>query len=241
MDTTDHLIALDRDGAAFLASCQAAGLGTPVASCPGWNVSDLLWHLTEVHHFWRTVVDDRLDTWEGYEQPARPDDTALPQMFSHGLSELSSVLRSADPAGANWTWSSDRTAGFVIHRMAQETAVHRWDADDASGHPVPIEASLASDGIDEFLEHFLDGPSEGAQQWAGSVHLHCTDVAGEWTVREGDDSFVVTREHAKGACALRGAASDLLLALWRRQPLSTVDVVGDADVAARFVALSPLE
>jgi hypothetical protein len=31
------------------------------------------------------------------------------------------------------------------------------------------------------------------------------------------------------------------LALWRRQPLSVCDVVGDADVAARFVAHSNLE
>ena len=50
------------------------------------------------------------------------------------------------------------------------------------------------------------------------------------------DGFDVTREHAKGDCALRGAASDLLLVLWRRRPMSTIDVVGDADVAARFLA-----
>ena len=30
--------------------------------------------------------------------------------------------------------------------------------------------------------------------------------------------------------------SDILLALWRRVPLSSGDVVGDADVAARFIA-----
>jgi hypothetical protein len=32
-----------------------------------------------------------------------------------------------------------------------------------------------------------------------------------------------------------------VLALWRRTPLSTVDVVGDGAVAARFVAASRLE
>jgi hypothetical protein len=99
-----------------------------------------------------------------------------------------------------------------------------------------VEPALASDGIDEFLHWFhssgADRPSVG-----GSVHLHCTDVDGEWTVREHDGARVVTREHAKGDCALRGAASDLLLVLWRRLPLSAVDVVGDADVAARFVGV----
>jgi hypothetical protein len=82
---------------------------------------------------------------------------------------------------------------------------------------------------------------EGAEPVAGSVHLHCGDVAGEWTVREADAGFVGVREHSKGDCALRGSASDILLALWRRAPLSHLDVVGDADVAARFIAHTSLD
>jgi hypothetical protein len=65
-------------------------------------------------------------------------------------------------------------------------------------------------------------------------------VAGEWTIREAIDGFDVSREHAKGDAAIRGAANDILLALWRRVPLSTCDVVGDTEVAVRFVAASSL-
>ncbi len=213
----------------------------PVPSCPGWSVSDLLWHLTEVHHFWRTVVADKLTTWESYEQPARPADEAIADMYRHGRIELLRTLGGVDPTMPCWTWSSDKTAGFVIRRMTQETAVHLWDAADAAGMTNPIEPVLASDGIDEFLAHFLSNAAEGAEPVSGSVHLHCGDVAGEWTVREGEDGFVVAREHSKGDCAIRGAASDILLALWRRQPLSTCDVVGDADVAGRFVAHTNLD
>jgi hypothetical protein len=61
-------------------------------------------------------------------------------------------------------------------------------------------------------------------------------VPGEWTVTEGGDGFTVVREHAKGDCAIRGTASDIILALWRRVPLSELDVVGDRDVAERFIA-----
>ena len=43
-------------------------------------------------------------------------------------------------------------------------------------------------------------------------------------------------KHAKGDCAIRGTANDILLALWRRIPLSQLDVVGDRDVAERFIA-----
>lgn len=73
------------------------------------------------------------------------------------------------------------------------------------------------------------------------MHIHCTDVAGEWTIRETADGFDVTREHAKGDCAIRGAAHDILLALWRRTPLTNCDVVGDVAVAERFVAASALD
>jgi uncharacterized protein (TIGR03083 family) len=242
MEPTDFLAATARDGAGFVDACEAAGLTVPVASCPGWSVADLLWHLAEVHHFWATIVGDQRDTWEGYEAPARPADDELPAFYRAGLAATLAVLRAAEPSAPNWTWSNDHSAGFVIRRMAQETAVHRWDAEHAAGHDWAIDAGLASDGIDEFLYHFRGDGTDGGQPVGGSVHLHCTDVAGEWTVRPlADGGSEVTREHAKGDCALRGTANDLLLVLWRRLPLSAADVVGDAGVAARFVADPSLE
>jgi uncharacterized protein (TIGR03083 family) len=241
MDRIALLDALERDGLAFAGSCEAAGLDVRVTACPEWNVADLVWHLSEVHHFWRTIVVDRRTTWEGYGQPPRPVDAELLDFYRAGFADTLQVLSAADPAAPVWTWSSDQSAGFVIRRMAHETAVHRWDADQAAHRDMPIEAMLASDGIDEFLHHFLGDGVEGAAPIGGSVHLHCSDVAGEWTVRPNEAGGLdVTREHAKGDAAIRGDASDILLALWRRRPLSNVDVVGDPDVAARFVARTDL-
>ena len=241
MQVKDFLSALERDGAAFVASCESAGRAAPVTSCPDWTVSDLLWHLTEVHHFWRTIVGERRATWEGYAEQPRPGVTELAATYREGLDETVAVLSAADPLAVNWTWSSDHTAGFVIRRMAQETAVHRWDADNAAGAATDIEAHLASDGIDEFLFFHLEWRTDAPVRVGGSVHLHCTDVPGEWTVREGNDAFSVQREHAKGECAIRGTASDILLQLWRRAPLRATDVVGDAEVAARFIAHTGLD
>jgi len=242
MEHTSYLSALARDGAAFADSCTAAGLATNVASCPGWSVADLVWHLTEVHRFWRTIVAEQRSTWEGVEEQPRPTDAVLLSTYRNGLAELQATLAAASPMQANWTWSSDHTAGFVMRRMAQETAVHRWDADTAAVATSPIESALASDGIDEFLTHMLSHAVVDAPHVGGSVHLHCTDVAGEWTVRPTDDgSYSVTREHAKGDAALRGTASDLLLVLWRRQDLASVDVVGDAAIAKQFVAHTSLD
>ena len=238
MEKPDLLAALARDGEAFVAACEAAGTTAAVGACPGWSVADLTWHLGEVLDFWSTIVGDQRDTWEGYQAASRPRDAELPAFVRDRLAHALGVLSAADPAQRNWTWAADHTAGFVIRRMAHETAVHRWDAEQAAGRDAAIEATLASDGIDEFLTHFRDDAAEGAAPVEGSVHLHCTDVAGEWTVRplpEGGND--VTREHAKGDAAIRGAASDILLALWRRRPLSTVDIVGAARVAPPLVAV----
>lgn len=241
MEFADHLAALSRDGVAFADACEAAELAAPVTSCPGWSVADLLWHLTEVHHFWRTIVGEQRTTWEGYQQPARPRDDALLSEYRSGFDATFSVLCAADPGQSNWTWSSDHTAGFVIRRMAQETGVHRWDAEAAAGRDTPIEATLASDGVDEFLAHMLGDVIADAPAVGGSVHLHCTDVSGEWMVRPTDGGGLnVIREHAKGEAALRGPASDLLLVLWRRQGLAKIEVIGDAAVAARFIAHTSL-
>jgi uncharacterized protein (TIGR03083 family) len=223
MNTRELLDALDRDSAAFVEACEVAGLTTPVAACPGWTVADLLWHLIEVHDFWRTVVAEQLVGPESYTQPPRPVAEGLVGMFRHGRVDLLATLASADPDAAVWTWSADHSVAFVIRRMAQETAVHLSDAADAAGISNPLDAALASDGIDEFFTHYLVGPQDPTDPVGGSVHVHCGDVPGEWTIRLDDGEFVVTREHAKGDCAIRGRASDILLALWRRAPLTACD------------------
>src|SRR6478672_2120616 len=123
MEIDEFLASLDRDSAAFGDACGAAAPGVPVASCPGWTVADLLWHLTEVHDFWRTIVAEKRESWEGYQEPQRPSGDGLVDLYRAGSSRLLAALRDADPATPVWTWSQDKTVGFVIRRMAQETAV----------------------------------------------------------------------------------------------------------------------
>jgi uncharacterized protein (TIGR03083 family) len=240
MEKDDFLAALRRDADGFGAACAAGDLDALVPSCPEWRLADLLWHLTEVHDFWRTIAAESMLDPSGYEDPVRPPDGELLTMYRAGVDVLLATLADVDPTTPMWSWSTDKTAGFIVRRMAQETAVHRWDAENAVGEAVAMEPLLASDGIDEFLHLFAGYPYEpgkGPEPVGGSVHMHCTDVAGEWMVVDGEHgSLVTTREHSKGDCAIRGGASDLLLALWRRIPLSRVEVIGDADLAARFIA-----
>jgi uncharacterized protein (TIGR03083 family) len=235
MDRTQFLEAIRRDGDA-LADAAEGNLHLPVASCPGWDVGDLVWHLGEVHYFWRTIAERRLTDPSKVEEPARPADHEVIAWFRAGVGHLLAVLDGLDPATPVWTWSPPHEIGFIVRRMAHETSVHRWDGDDAAGRRLPIEAGLASDGIDEFLAYFTIRRAGDAAPLAGSVHLHCTDVPGEWIVREGDDrTLAVERRHEKGDAAMRGSASDLVLALWRRVGLDALDIVGDRNVAQRLI------
>lgn len=237
--TPDELLrTFDVEHEAFLAACERAGTAAPVPTCPGWTVGDLLYHLYEVQYLWNRVTSERRETFEGMKMPTRPADDRLIGLVRGEHVGYAAMLRSFPVDTPISTWTGPQQWAWLVRRMAQEIAVHRVDAELAAGAAGPIDAALASDGIDEFLEFFLNA-QHGAV--GGSVHIHCTDVPGEWTVREGDDGFTVTREHAKGDCAIRGAAHDILLALWRRAPLTNCDVVGDADVAARFVAASALD
>lgn len=242
MDRNDFLAALQRDAGAFADSCAVAGLDASVPTCPNWRVADLVWHVIGVHEFWGKVVAERWsEPAAAMAPPERPADAELPARSRAAAGAMIEALRATDDDIVVWNWSgTDQNAAWVLRRMAHEMAMHRADADAAAARPLSIEPTLASDGIDEFLNRFLWWVKPDAEPVAGSVHIHCTDVKGEWTIRETESGFDVTAEHAKGDCALRGPASDLLLALWRRVPLSTVDVVGDADVAARFVAYSAL-
>ena len=109
---------------------------------------------------------------------------------------------------------------------------------EPAADPGAADPAASSRAIDDLLGTLDGGDTTG---WTGSVHLHCTDVAGEWlVVHEPGGVVTVTREHAKGGCALRGPAGNLLEVLWRRAGLDQVDVVGDADLAARFVAATEL-
>ena len=80
--------------------------------------------------------------------PARPGRRAAagPARPVHG--ELRAEFRAREPGAPAPTWfGPDQTVGFWIRRMAQETVIHRIDAELAAGLPVtPVPGDLAADG-----------------------------------------------------------------------------------------------
>ncbi len=246
LTTVDYLDAIRRHGDGF-AYAADGNLSTDVSACPGWRVADLVWHLGEVHDFWRRIAEERLDDPNLMDRDLeRPAAEELVAWYRDGVERLHVVLRDSDPATPCWSWSPRKNIGFIVRRMAQETAVHRWDAETAAGHDFAIEPRLAVDGIDEFLDLMVPDANRDAEAPGGSVHLHATDVTdgtGEWQVGDDHGALVVRREHAKGDAAVRGTASNLLLLLWRRTPpaAAAFERFGDGNVLAQFLAHTNLE
>ena len=229
-DDVSYVEHLRNDAAALAEAARSAGLSSTVPPCPEWDVEKLVRHIGRVHTSCAAVVRERGKV-DFDALPAMPKgDEAVPA-FEERAAALVDALEALPEDYPIWNWFGIEPPipGFYHRRMAQETAVHRWDAQAAAGTAAPIDAALAADGIDELLVGFLN--FAGDADLGGSMHLHATDAEAEWVVRRDDGKLVATPEHAKADVALRGTASDLLLFLWNRIPAASLDVVGNADVA----------
>ena len=240
MQTQQYLDQLAQNSDLLADAAATAGTDTDVPTCPGWTVKDLLDHCVTGDAWARTIVERGKAGSTERVLPADADPSlhgaALVEAFREGARALVTELSTVSPDTPVWTFSStNRTASFWQRRRSQETSIHRYDAQITAGAPTPLDAPIAVDGIDEFLTVFLPRLADNfGDVGDATVHLHCTDVAGEWLVARRDGELTVTAEHAKGDVAARGTASDLLLFLWGRVPADSLEVFGDADLLARF-------
>ena len=201
-------------------------LTAPVPSCPGWTAADLSRHVGEVYLHKTLAMRDGAepDPWPP-EGIADAEPIALLDRAYAGLTGEFAARQPGDPAG---TWySPDQTVGFWIRRMAQETVIHRIDAELAAGQPAaPVPAGLAVDGIDELLKIFL---AYGVAEWGdyftgilaaspGRTYTVRTDGAA-WRVRTGP-GLVAVEDGAGGGTAdvtISGPPAALLRWVWNRE------------------------
>jgi uncharacterized protein (TIGR03083 family) len=233
----DFVAEIRRESAVFYATADTADPTLAVPSCPGWTIADLVWHLGEVHWFWGTDIESRGTDPETIEAAKPPRPVGYEQLIAWGRSQadrMTALIEESDDATPVWTWSpSHQTVGFIRRHQVQEAAVHRWDMQfAATDRADPVSSEAAADAIDEFLAVTLPwGISEGGPL-SGTVHIHCTDAAGEWFI---EPNGAVQRAHLKGDVALRGSASDLLLAAFKRIGLERLEVIGDELLAAELI------
>jgi hypothetical protein len=253
MTPEQHLAVLRFEGDR-LASMPADALDAPVPSVEGWTLEAVVRHTGKVHQWVTAVLDAPLDADLGAlasgvaGMPKGPD--CLPA-YREALEGVVASLARRDPDEAVASFTGPADVRFWCRRQAHEVTIHRHDAADAvaaAGGPAPagIEPVVAGDGIDEWARVFV------AVRWqqrfgtfpdsllGRSFHVHGTDDpappdGAEWLLSFDQAGCTVEATHAKGDAALRGPAHDLLLAMWRRRPLASIEVVGDRDAAEAFV------
>jgi uncharacterized protein (TIGR03083 family) len=149
-------------------------LTAAVPSCPGWTVTDLVRHVAEVYLHKVECIRRRSapEQWP----PDLSGEESLP-LLDRAYADLVAEFDRHSPGDAAYTWHEpDQTVGFWIRRMAQETVIHRIDAELALGEePAPIPADLAVDGVDEVLTLFLGYIS---QRWSEEFGPELKEAAG---------------------------------------------------------------
>ncbi len=238
MNERDYIEAIETHGRRLADAAVIAGLDAQVASCAPWTVHELVRHTAGVCQFWQGLASGSLADPGDFVPAAEPPAADVIDAYRADVDATVATLGPLDPATPCWTSSAQQDIGFVQRRLAHELAVHAWDATTAAGQPQAIDAPLAVDGIDEYLELFVPAGTGQGDGDPLTGHLHATDADGEWFLRVGGGQWSVERTHAKADVAIRGTASDLLLLLWGRQPLATgaFEVFGDGDTVASLLA-----
>jgi uncharacterized protein (TIGR03083 family) len=245
MDYTRFLDCLTADFAR-LREAATADPAAPVPTCPGWTVADLTRHVGEVYLHKTLAIREGAEPepWPPKEL-ADEDPTALLDRAYAGLRAEFAARRPEDPAGS-W-YALDPTVGFWIRRMAQETVIHRIDAELGAGRPVaPVPDDLAIDGIDELLKIFV---AYGVAEWGefftdilarspGRTFTIRTGGAG-WRVRTGPGVFAVTDGAGDDPSdvTVSGPPAAVLRWVWNREAPgepATVTVDGAPDAVAEL-------
>lgn len=232
---------------------------TPVPTCPGWTVGALVRHLAGGQRWAAEVVATRATEppdhrfFRDVPREAEQSPAELDEQLAEGSAALAAALREAGPEARTWTPLGAGSAAFFARRFAHETAVHRADATLAAGLPYALEAAVAVDALDEWLElaclpQVLElVPGRRALLGPGrTVHLHATDTPAdldaEWVVDLSGAVPTWRRAHEKSAVALRGPVTELLLCVYGRRPADgdALSVFGDRELLTTWLAASPL-
>ena len=226
-------------------------LDSRVQTCPDWAVSDLVQHVGIVYlHKAVTMRDGHQPAdWP----PASLNDEEPVALLDRAYAELVKELSERNPADVSHTWyEPDQSVGFWVRRMAQETVIHRVDAELAVGVPVaPIPDDLAIDGIDELLRTIV---AYDVEKWpedysevlgASPERSYAISTPGaEWRITTSPGRFsvqggpgVMAAVDSEIDVTASGPSGALLRWAWNRasgDEASEVVVTGDPDAIAEF-------
>ena len=232
----EYLATFAAENERFISAAQVSGFAAPVASCPGWNVGDLIFHVGKVQRWFHYMLETNGADPKGSPRAAKPEtDANMVEWFREGAEAIENYLAGVSDTGPVWSFTGGDAGRWAKRRQAQELLVHRFDAELAGGVVSAADATMCADGVDELLTVFVPRLKEKAQL-TGTIHFHCTDTDGEWMLTPQATGIEVTREHGKGDVALRAPAQVLLQVVWRRMSVDEA-IAGGAEVFGNRGAL----
>jgi uncharacterized protein (TIGR03083 family) len=239
VEIAEHIDALRDQGNALAEAAERAGLDAAVPACPPWLVKDLLRHIGYVHRWAaRHITECPPSVLDGPPeaeilQGGAPD-PALLDWFRSGHAALVETLACADPDLECATFMpAPSPLAFWARRQAHETAIHRADAESASGVRPDYPPEFAADGIDELIMGFGQRRKYRASGPDANLCVEATDTDDAWFLSVADGRIQARRgplELASPAVGLvSGPASGVYLFLWNRcaADLASVTVTGD--------------
>jgi uncharacterized protein (TIGR03083 family) len=238
VEIPEHLDALRRQGDLLAAAAGRAGLAACVPPCPAWQVKDLLRHTGYVHRWAARHItegaDEMLDELPEEEiLRSGPADAQLLGWFRAGHAALVEALASADPGLVCATFmAAPSPLAFWARRQAHETAIHRADAESASGIRPGYPADFAADGLDELITGFGQRGKYRPPAQGGSMRVRTTDTGHAWDVGTRDGRVQASRDTSPASrpgCVVSGPASGLYLFLWNRSDAAQAGVTISGD------------
>src|SRR5262245_264272 len=182
----DH-IAVIAGETARLQDAYRANPGGKVPWSDRWSVNSVARHVAASHHVVAQIIEDRPTADFGRSatlDPPAKGDPGFPAWFTAGTEALMAQCAVAPPAAACWTPhpAGGGTVGFWTRHMANETHVHRWDAEAGAGIVGPaMDPTVAADALDDTLDYAVGATRAILGAPAGpAVRVACTDADEEW-------------------------------------------------------------
>jgi uncharacterized protein (TIGR03083 family) len=246
----DYPAALIEQKCLFTETVISAEPETPIPTCPGWTMRQLMRHVGRAHRWAAHIITTRADvSLDPYTVPQGrpPDDTAGARDWLLASPEvlLSAVVHVGGPGVRVATFVGPRPAQWWIRRLLHESSVHRADAAQAVAEHSELAPEVAADGIDEWLERLTEIPwREDLPIEDGKVvTLIAQDVDTSWTMLRRGKTLALSRNPtgAPASVQLSGSATNLFLALVRRRDAEEAGcrVEGDTNAWRTFLAQTP--
>ena len=244
VELAEHITAVRHEGSLFSDAVRRSGLDAEVPGCPGWDVRELIRHLSSVHLWAAAYVSNRATEWRdhGPEELTEywpelacfwPDDADLVDWYLETNENLVRELTTAPPDHECLAFLPAPTpVAMWARRQAHETAIHRFDAESPAKSTTSYDSAFASDGIDEILMLF-------APRWgnptphANTMVVRTTDTNDAWHITMGPETINARHGDGPADVTLAGTASELFLAVWNRGK-PPITVTGKPELVATW-------